>query len=382
MSKTSKPSAPLKNSSSQADSGSSLEDIRNQINELDKELLQLLNKRASLSLEVGRIKKSSQDIVFKPFREKEVLQRLEKENPGPLPGDHLQAIYREILSSSRALQRPQRVVYLGPEGTFSYFAGLHYLGRAAEFHPKPGLEDVFRAVRGREAELGIIPLENSLQGTVGQSLDLFLHYEVFIQSEIFCKISHSLLSKTQDLSRIKVVYSHPQALQQCTNWLAANLPQAGIIPVESTAKAAATVQDMAQGAAIAHPALAKVYGLQVLKQGIEDLPENWTRFLVIGPNMPPPGNRDKTSLLFTLTDKPGSLATVLNLLAREKVNMKKLESRPLRSKKWQYVFFADVECDLNQKEYHSLLLELDQVCQNLKLLGSYPNGPYLDVSKG
>jgi len=359
-----------------------LNELRDRISRLDENLLDLLNQRAEISLEVGRIKSSQQEAVFKPFREKDVLNNLCATNPGPMPQSHLQAIYREILSSSRSLQRPQRVVYLGPEGTFSYFAGLNYLGHAADFRPCPGLEDIFKAVRGREAELGIIPLENSLQGTVGQSLDLFLRYNVFIQAEIFCKISHSLLATAERLSDIEVVYSHPQALQQCTFWLGSNLPGVSVVPVESTAAAAKRIQNSRNEAAIAHSALAELFELSVLQSGIEDLPENWTRFLIIGPDEPPPGNRDKTSLLFTLPDRPGSLAAVLNLLAGENVNMKKLESRPLRGERWQYVFFTDVECDLSREEYAHLMRDVAEACHSLRILGSYPDGPYLDVRHG
>ncbi len=356
-------------------------ELRRQISSIDQQLLQLLNYRAEISLEVGSLKSQQSDSVFKPFREKDVLQDLASKNPGPLPQKHLEAIYREILSSSRSLQQPQRVLYLGPEGTFSYFAGLYYLGHSADFQPCSGLEEVFKGVRTQNAELGVIPLENSLQGTVGQSLDLFLHYDVYIQAEIFCKISHSLLSKGQSLQQIELVYSHPQALQQCTMWLKANLPRAGIVPVESTAAAASMVKDNPNQAAIAHPALARSLGLHVLQRNIEDLPENWTRFLVIGAEVPPAGNRDKTSLLFTLPDRPGSLAQILNLLAGEQVNMKKLESRPLRGEKWQYVFFADVECDLSGQEYAQLLQNLEDNCHSLRVLGSYPNGPQLDVNQ-
>ena len=362
--------------------GEDIKDLREAINGLDEQILEALNKRAGLSLEIGRLKSGSREEVFKPFREKDVLQRLQTVNQGPLPNEHLQAIYREILSSSRALQRPQRVVYLGPEGTFSYFAGLHALGRAADFQARDRLEDVFRSVRNREAELGIIPLENSLQGSVGQSLDLFQRYEVFIQAEVFCRISHALLTSARSFREIGVVYSHPQALQQCTIWLATHLPRAQVIPSQSTAAAAGGIKDKPGEAAIAHFDLAALLGLNVLASGIEDLPENWTRFLIIGPETPPPGNRDKTSLLFTLPDKPGSLSGVLELLAREKVNMKKLESRPYRGSKWEYVFFADVECDLNRLEYRGLMQELQMHCHSLRILGSYPNGPSIQKTAG
>jgi len=355
-----------------------LEQIRNKIDQIDEKMLELLNQRADFCRQVGHLKAETKDMVFKPFREKEVLGRLLQKNQGSLPDDHLQAIYREILSSSRKLQRPQEVVYLGPEGTFSFFAGVEYLGHSTDFRPCSNLEDVFRAVSARQAELGIIPLENSLQGSVGQSLDLFLKNNVHIQAEIFCKISHSIMSSENSMSRVKTVYSHPQALSQCSTWLRVHLADALIVPTESTAAAARKVANEKGCAAIGHIKLGEMFGLKILSRQIEDLPDNWTRFMVIGTSMPAGGNQDKTSILFTLPDKPGALVTVLNLLARQGINMKKLESRPLRSEKWQYVFFADLECDLTGDEYTDLKKDLANNCHNMRILGSYPAGPYLD----
>jgi len=338
-------------------------ELRHGIDAIDQELLTTLNRRAALSLEVGRIKRDSRDIIFKPFREKELLTSLAAANPGPLPEEHLRNIYREILSSSRRLQRPQTIVYLGPEGTFSYFAGVEYLGHSAEFQPKPTLHEVFQAVVAREAELGVIPLENSLQGTVGQSLDLFLQFEVHVQAEIYCKISHALLSTARQLADVNTVYSHPQAL-------------------EHTAAAGRRVLEEPNSAAIGHVRMGRMLGLTALARRIEDQPDNWTRFLVIGSIPAGAGNQDKTSILFTLPDKPGALAAVLNLLAREGINMKKLESRPFRGEKWKYVFFVDLECDVSRQEYQQVLTDLRDNCHTLRILGSYPSGPYLDVSEG
>lgn len=360
--------------------------LRESIDGLDKELLELLNKRAALSLEVGRIKAGSRDLVFKPFREKEVLANLAAANPGPLPETHLRSIYREIFSSSRALQRPQRVSYLGPEGTFSYFAGVQFLGRAVDFLPEPDIPAVFKAVASGRAELGIIPLENSLQGTVGQSLDHFLQQKVYIQSEIFCRISHSLLGRSGPLSSVRTVYSHPQPLAQCSGWLRSMLPHANVVPMESTAAAATRVAETNEegAAAIGHAGLASMLGLDVLASGIEDLGDNWTRFVLIA-GSPSDASlskaaRDKTSMLFTVPDKPGSLVNVLTTIARNGINMKKLESRPMRGETWKYVFFVDVECDLEQDEYAETLHDLEHACHSLRILGSYPSGPYLDVS--
>ncbi|MBO6170901.1 MAG: chorismate mutase, partial [Desulfovibrio sp.] len=212
--------------------------IRREIDATDTELLGILNRRAALSLEVGRIKAGEPGIIFKPLREKEVLDNLVARNPGPLPEGHLRAVWREILSSSRALQRPQNVAYLGPEGTFSYFAGVEYLGHAAHFRPCSDIARVFEEVAGGQCELGVVPLEKSLQGTVGVSFDLFLRHDVYIQAELFSRISHCLLSNAPSLAHVRTVYSHPQPLAQCGGWLRTHLPGAALIPVESTAAAA------------------------------------------------------------------------------------------------------------------------------------------------
>ncbi len=355
-----------------------LTEIRTQIDDLDERILDLLNKRASLSREVGQLKSDSLDIVFKPFREKEVLSRLNSLSPGILPEDHLRAIYREILSSSRRLQQPQTVAYLGPEGTFTHLAGLEYLGRSMDFSPCPTLHDVFLTVASRKADLGVIPLENSLQGSVGQSLDLFLQYNVYIHAELFSRISHALLATNADLSSVRTVYSHPQALAQCSGWLRTNVPQAAVIPTESTAAAAAQAEREGDGsAAIGHPRLVERYGLKAVALDIQDLPDNWTRFLVIGPTPTLGSSRDKTSLLFTTPDRPGALAAILNLLADQGLNLTKLESRPLKGEKWKYVFFMDVECDLSQEQYENTMNNLTSLCHTMRVLGSYPTGPHL-----
>lgn len=354
--------------------------VREAIDQVDRDILSLLNRRATLSLEVGRLKAGSDEPVFKPFREKEVLEALSRSNPGPLPGEHLRAIYREIMSSSRRLQRRQKVAYLGPEGTFSYFAALSYLGQSADFEAKPSFDAVFEAVGLRDVELGVIPLENSLEGTVGRSLDLFLRHEVFIQAELYCKISHALLSKGTELSKVEEVYSHPQPLAQCGGWLKAHLPMARVVPADSTAAAARRVLYNPRAAAIGHVKLSEMLSLNVLASRIEDLPDNWTRFLVIGPAETTSGNRDKTSVLFTLPDKPGALSAVLARLAVEGINLTKLESRPLRGEKWKYVFFADLQCDLGNETFQGLLAGLRGELNSLRILGSYPAGPHLDVS--
>ena len=355
-----------------------LQKIREQIDQLDASIVGLLNKRAALSLEVGELKSRSLDTVFKPFREKEVLNRLHSLGPGILPEDHLQSIYREILSSSRRLQQPQTVAYLGPEGTFTHQAALEYLGHSMNFTSCPTLHDVFLNVDSRKADLGVIPLENSIQGSVGQSLDLFLQYKVYIHAELYSRISHALLSATLDQDQIRIIYSHPQALAQCSSWLRTNMPQATVVPVDSTATAAAKAEQEGPGAAaIGHPQLMSRYNLQIVAQDIQDLPDNWTRFLVIGPTPTQSSSRDKTTLLFTTPDKPGALAAILNLLASEGLNLTKLESRPMQGEKWKYVFFMDVQCDLSQEHYQAIMNSLTKLCHTMRILGCYPTGPQL-----
>lgn len=365
-------------------------EIRQEIDIIDRKLLELLNERAAISLEVGRIKAEDQDKVFKPIRERDLLDKLSRLNTGPLPENHLLSIWREIISSSRALQRPQNVAYLGPEGTFSYFAGLEYLGHAANFHPCQDIAQIFEEVCNGHCELGVVPLENSLQGTVGVSFDLFHKHDVKIEAELYSRISHSLLSHAPALANIEKIYSHPQPLAQCQSWLRTHVPNAVLIPVESTAAAAVRAAQEPNTAAIGSDKLASMHNLNILARRIEDEPGNWTRFVIIAPSKadypgitpgPKPGNQrgaDKTSLLFTLPDKPGSLAAVLDLMAKNGVNMRKLESRPLRGQPWRYVFFADVESDLQAPEHEKLPEKLAQCCTSFRILGSYPTGPQLD----
>ncbi|MDD6180844.1 MAG: prephenate dehydratase [Desulfovibrionaceae bacterium] len=366
-----------------------LADIRREIDAVDMELLALLNRRAGLSMEVGRIKAAGEGIIYKPLREREVLDRLAARNAGPLPEAHLRNIWREIFSSSRALQRPQHVAYLGPEGTFSYFAGVEYLGRSVRFQPCRDLQEVFACVHDGQCGLGVVPLENSLQGTVGVSFDLFFTYDVRIQAELFLRVSHCLLGAVSSLAEVRAVYSHPQPLAQCGSWLREHLPNARLVPMESTAAAALRASEEAGAASIGNVSLAAMHNLNVLARAIEDDSGNWTRFVIIGPQdgkadsapSPLPGHAgaaDKTSLLFTLPDKAGALSVVLESLARAGINMRKLESRPMRGERWKYVFFADVECDLRQPSHAALVEELRTLCTSFRILGAYPTGPQLD----
>lgn len=301
------------------------------------------------------------------------------------------------------LATPLRAAYLGPEGTFSYFAAHDYLhghmpARAGEAAciACPDLADVFEAVASGACLLGFVPLENSLRGTVGQSFDLFLQHDVTIVAELYARISHCLLGHENNLAAIRVVYSHPQPLAQAGGWLRAHLPGVPQVALESTAAAAQRAAAEPGAAAVGHWRLSALHKLHVLARAIEDDAANWTRFVIItrdraacsalvAPGTPPgspPSSRDehRSSLLFTLPDKPGALAAILNLLAEADINMRKLESRPLirpGGENWKYAFFVDVECDMGDAAHAPVLEALRGRCETLRLLGTYPQGPYL-----
>lgn len=356
------------------EASASLEDLREAISAIDASLVSLLNRRAELSLAVGAVKRAGgQDEVFRPGREADLLKKLEFISSGPLPKEHLRAVYREILSSSRYLQRPQRVAFLGPEGTFSHIAGRELLGSLAEFQPKLSLADVFTAVSDEVCDIGIVPLENSLQGGIGQSFDLFLRYpDLYIRAETSCRIRHSLLSREEDISSVHQVFSHPQPLAQCGLWLKSHLPRAALLPLESTAAAARHVLGQKNAAAIAHVSLATELGLKVLDQDIEDSPGNRTRFVVLGRTPADRPGTDKSSILFAVPDRPGRLFAMLRILADNSINLRKLESRPMPGEPGSYVFFADLECDILAPEYAATLEAARDQCVLLRVLGSYP----------
>ena len=341
---------------------------------MDRELLALLNRRASLSLEVGRVKANTSGPVFRPQRERQILDNLASENSGPLPEEHLRSIWHEIFASSRTLQRPVSVAYLGPEGTNSYFAAVDLLGNLMDYRPCKNFREAFAAVHGGECALGVIPLENVLQGSVGQCFDLFMEYDVYIQTEAVARIQHTLLSVESSPEAIKVVYSHPQALAQCQRWLRQHLPEASLMACDSTAAAARRAVSEPGSAAIGHKSLSTMLGLPILAYNLEDEPTNQTRFVVIGPKPTDTSAANKTSVLFTLPDKPGSLAGILELLFKAGVNLRKLESRPLRSQSWKYAFFADLETNLLKPELSGVLAELRNTCHSFRLLGCYTAG--------
>lgn len=369
-----------------------LEEVRVAIDGIDDQLLDLLSRRAAMSQAVGRIKsrqrgEGHKGHIFHPERERAVLERLSAHNAGPLPNSHVHAIWREIFSSSRSLQAPQIVACLGPEGTFSHAAVLSCFGQSVQVALKGDFDSVFRAVNDGAASFGMVPLENSLHGSVGQNFDLFLRYPLRIVAEQYSRIHLCLLSAENSHNTVRVVHSHPQPLAQSDNWLNQHLPGVQRIPEESTAAAARLVVNKPGAAAIGHRCLADMLGLNILDEGIEDLPDNWTRFVVISrdseearaaqapssdlfaENEP---HDMKTSLLFTTKHRPGALVAVLRCFSDAGFNLMKLESRPARGQQWQYVFFADLGADLENPKHAAVLAMLDKICSTWRILGVYP----------
>lgn len=354
-----------------------LQKLREQIDSTDDELLKLLNWRAELSIKVGEYKAGEDLPVFCSEREKELLSSLIQKNVGPLSNEQLLTIYTEILSASRSLQKLKSVACLGPAGTFSFLAGQKYFGKSTNILTQPNLEEVFASVNDAKAQLGVIPLESSLEGSVGQSFDLFMNYQVHIVDEFFFRVRHSLLSLEENFKGVEKIYSHPQPLAQCAHWLKICFPEATLIPSDSSAQAAKLAKTEPKSAAIGHVSLSSLFGLKVLSENIEDNSDNWTRFVIIAKGRADEIKRNncskcKSTLLFTLNNKPDALSSVLNIFQYHGFNLSKLESRPARDPNWGYTFFADVEADLLQMS--DVLKSISSHSHLVKVLGVYPVG--------
>jgi len=349
-----------------------LDDWRSRINHLDEEILKLLNQRGTAALRIGELKRQQDLPYYIPEREAQVLERLVALSEGPLGGDAIRAIWREIVSASLALEHPLPVVYLGPPGTFGHQAATRRFGSSARFLPVRTITDVFDEVERGLAELGVVPIENSTEGAVNVTLDRLIDSDVTITGEITLDISHHLISRAPELSAVKVVCSHPQALAQCRGWLSANLPEVITEETTSTSAAVERARDDGTVAAIASDMAAHVHGVPVLRGRIEDNPFNSTRFLVIGRRAVPPTGRDKTSILFSMKNEPGVLYSILQPFAARRLNLTKIESRPTKRRPWEYVNFLDFEGHCETENVREVLAEVRNRCQFLKILGSYP----------
>lgn len=350
-----------------------LDELRKKIDELDTEILRLLNERTEVVLEVRKAKDDEYLSPHSPAREREILERLTKLNKGKFPNDVLKSIYREILSASLSLQQPLQVAYLGPAGTFTHLAAKRQFGHSTQYLPQGNIRAVFEAVTRGKAQYGVVPIENSTEGVVNYTLDVFMDSDLKITSEIMLQVSHNLLSKTGKQADIKTIYSYPQATAQCRGWLNENFPGVPVVEELSTAAAAKRVSEDPSAAAVASELAAQVYELEFVRKAIEDYKENFTRFLVIGKVWSPKTGKDKTTIMFSIKDEPGALFTILRHFAKNKINLAKIESRPSKRKAWEYMFFVDMEAHVDDKKVKKAINEVKKECLFLKVLGSYPS---------
>jgi chorismate mutase / prephenate dehydratase len=343
--------------------------LRNNIDRLDEEILARLAERARSAQRIGEIKSGN---LYRPEREAQVLRRLAAANPGPLPDQAVQRIFREIMSACLALEHPTKVAYLGPAGTFSESAARKHFGGAAALMPTAAIDDVFRAVEAGNADYGVVPVENSTEGAVGGALDLLLANPLKICGEVNLRIHQHLLSKSEGIGAAKRLYSHAQSLAQCHEWLNRNLGHLSRVPVASNAEAARMASEDSESCAIAGEAAAELYGLNVLAANIEDDPNNTTRFVVIGHHDAGASGQDKTSLVCSAPNRPGAMHALLEPLARHGVDMTKLQSRPARGGLWEYVFYVDIDGHREDAAVAAALKELNERAAFVKVLGSYP----------
>ncbi|PYM20811.1 MAG: prephenate dehydratase [Candidatus Rokuibacteriota bacterium] len=349
-----------------------LGDWRSRISELDNQILNLLNQRAEAALRIGDLKRRQDAPSYVPEREAAILNRLVAANRGPLSAATLQAIWREILSGCRALEGPVTVAYLAPPATFTHQAARERFGEAAAYHPSRSIAEIFEDVERGRAQLGVVPVENSIEGAVNVTLDRLLESDLTICGELTLEIGQYLLSRATELREVKRVLSHPQGLAQCRGWLAANLPDVPVEETNSTAGAAELAAGDATLAAIASEMAGQLYGVPVLRARIEDNRQNTTRFLVIGRQQPAPSGRDKTSILFAMPNQPGALYRILEPFARIGLNLTKIESRPTKRERWDFVMFVDFEGHREIPIVAGALSEIAERTRYLKILGSYP----------
>ena len=349
-----------------------IEQLRARIDSIDDQILGLLNDRSRVVLEIGRLK-SGRDIQFHvPGRERQIYERLNNLNTGPFPNDALRSIYREIISACLSLESPMKVAFMGPKATFSHLATMQQFGLSAELAPLKSIPSVFEEVEKGRAFYGVVPVENSTEGVVSHTLDMFVDSSLQIASEILLEVHHDLLSRTGRLEDIKKVYSHAQPIAQCRQWLDENLPGVALVDVASTALAAQIVSDDYTSAAVASELAASLYDLKVVRSRIEDQVNNFTRFLVIARKGCERSGNDKTSVLFSVKDEPGILCRMLEPFARRGINLSKIESRPFKRKAWEYIFFLDLFGHISDPDVAEAIEELKGCCQYIKILGSYP----------
>ena len=361
-----------------------LESVRAEIDRLDERIQELISERARLAFRVRESKGEFGHAVdyYRPEREAQVLRGVIERNHGPLTDAEMVRLFREIMSACLAQQEPLSVAYLGPEGTFTQQAVHRHFGHSVRALSHPSIDSVFEQVQAAEADFGVVPVENSSQGIVSHTLDMFLNSELKICGEIELRVHQNLLTHARSLDQIERIYSHDQSLSQCRGWIRAHLPHAELISVGSNAEAARRVRNAPEAAAIAGRSAAEIYGLPVLFSNIEDRQDNTTRFLVIGRHLLAPSGRDKTTLLLAGHEGPGLLYHLLEPFEKQRVNMTRIESRPSSLGKWAYVFFIDIDGHAEDPPVANALAELGRSAKLFRVLGSYPRAVLTEDQSG
>lgn len=352
--------------------------VRDEIDNIDGQLLELLNKRARCAQKVGEIKAKHGEagFIYRPEREAQVLRRIQEINPGPLSNENVTWLFREVMSTCLSLEQPLSVAFLGPLGSFTGSAATKHFGHAARLLPQTSIDDVFREVEAGHAHYAVVPVENSTEGAVGRSMDLLFATPLRVCGEVVLRIHQNLMTREASLDKVTKVYSHAQSLAQCHEWLNRNLPNVPRISVGSNSQAAEMAMQEEGAAAIAGEAAAERFNVPILVANIEDEPNNTTRFLVLGRHDAGVSGRDKTSLIMSAPNRTGSLHGLLLPLAEAGVSMTRLESRPARHTLWDYVFFVDIDGHQDDPKVAKALAELKQQAAYLKVLGSYPSAVY------
>ncbi|MGB9735343.1 MAG: prephenate dehydratase [bacterium] len=350
-----------------------INDLRKQIDSIDEKLLELLNERIKIAIDINKEKKKISTPVYYPSREAFILNRLMRLNKGPLKNEHIKHIFKEIFSASRASVTPPKIAYLGPEGSWAHQAAIMEFGNLSPFLPTKNIPEIFNEVEYSNCDFGVVPIENSMEGTVPQTLDRFIDSNLLIAREIFVPISYVLAGKEKlKLSTVKKIYSHPQAIAQCRRWIIERLPNAITVDTDSTSQAALIVQRTGSAVAIVSELAARLYKLKILAERLEENPNNVTRFVVIGKTMPEKTGDDKTSIIFAVKHKAGALYSALKPFADYKVNLTKIESRPLKKKAWEYLFFVDIDGHIEDQKVKKAISALKLHTVFFKFLGSYP----------
>ena len=345
---------------------------RKAIDKFDAQIVRLLNERTKHVLAIGEIKHKGGEEIYAPHRERAVLQRVCRKNQGPLTNQSLRAIYREVMSSALSLEKSLTVAYLGPEATFTHQAAIQRFGASLSYTPQKTITDVFTEVSKHRADYGVVPVENSTEGAVTHTLDMFVDSDLKIVAQIVLPVQHCLLANCPR-AQIRKLYTHPQALGQCRAWVQANLPRVEIMESSSNARAAELAAKEKGAAAIAGVLAAERYDVPVLDYDIQDNVANATRFLVLGRQCSPPTGKDRTSLMFSLVDRVGALYSALVAFRRQRVNMTKIESRPSKRKAWEYIFYVDCDGHLEDRRLAKAIALLGEHCSYVKVLGSYPD---------